>query len=151
MLTARRLAAVALVFGVLAPALPAEAADVELMGVCGDRGKYVEWWAEARRRHSEEGTLSVRIYRTGGDVAGTSSSKAEFGDDPKRGPAGPGPSGASPQYGMWTWKVPEPQKRDPAIGRRLGRSDKTVKGEKYFIEVKFEAPDAFISLTHDCE
>jgi len=150
MLTARRLAAGLLVFGLLAPALPAQAADVELQGLCGDYGDHVEYWAEAHRRHSEEGTLSVRISSATHDVGGDADPSGEFGKDPKRGgSAGPGQSGG-PQFGMWIWQVPQPQKGDPAIGRRVGRINKP-RGEKYFIEVKFEAPDAFVALNHDCE
>jgi hypothetical protein len=145
----KRLAAALLVAGLLAPALPARAEDVELQGVCGDRGDHVEYWAEAKRRHSDQGTLYVRIYRPGADVAGDSDGQPDRETDNRTGSAMPGES--APQGRVNVWRVPTPQRNDPAFGRKLRRVDKPDRNSKYFIEVKFQAPDAFITLSHDCE
>jgi putative SOS response-associated peptidase YedK len=53
--------------------------------------------------------------------------------------------------GTFRWGLVPPGARDPAFGRKLRRVDKPDRNAKYFIEVKFQAPDAFITLSHDCE
>lgn len=142
-----RLATGLLLVGLLAPAARAE--DVELQGLCADRGDHVEYWAEAKRRHSDQGILSVRIYRTRADVAGESDGQPDRETDSRTGSAMPGES--APQGRVNVWRVPEPQRNDPAFGRKVRSVQKPERNDKYFIEVKFQAPDAFIALNHDCE
>ncbi len=155
MLTLRRplraavAAALVLAGGVaFVPARPVQAEDVELSGLCGDKGSALEFWAEAKRRESDKGTLTVKISRPGETVTIRTDTTPERADDSQRGSGGPGQPGLG--YAVNLWQVPDHRKEDGPF-RSVERINKPNRGAKYFIDVIFEAPDAHIRLNHDCE
>ena len=130
------------------PSRPVQAEDVELSGVCGDKGAALEFWAEAKRRESDRGTLTVKIFRPGETVTIRSDTTPERDSDSQRGSGGPGQGG--PGFPVNVWRVPDHRAEDGPF-RSAERIKKPNRGAKYFIDVIFDAPDAHIRLNHNCE
>ena len=124
-----------------APARPVQAADVELSGLCGDRGDRLEFWADAKRRESDQGTLTVNIYRPGETVTVRSDTTPEREADSRRGSGGPGQPGLG--YSVNLWRVPDHRSEDGNF-RSIETVKKPNRGAKYFVDVVFDAPDAHI-------
>ena len=127
------------------PAAPLHAEDVELQGVCGQSGKKLEYWAEAKRRHSTNGALTVTISA---DFEGRGwQTIAEHRDrEPTR--TASGDAGGGPQIAVFVWTVPDPATDGPF--RRTQKTDKPpAKG--YRMRLPFDAPDAHLEDTTHCD
>lgn len=141
----RALMASAVVLLTVLPAAPLHAEDVEMKSVCGASGKKLEYWAEAKRRHSTNGALTVTIS---GDFEGRGwQTIAEHHDnEPTR--SSSEDAGGGPQIAVFVWSVPDPGMDGPF--RRTQTADKPpAKG--YRMRVLFEAPDARLEDMTRCD
>lgn len=141
---AKALIAAAVALTVL-PAVPVRAEDVEMQSVCGQSAKKLEYWAEAKRRHSTEGALTVTITA---DFEGRGwQTIAEHHDsEPSR--AADGSASNGPQTSVWTWSVPDPGK-DGAFRRTQTTNKPAARG--YRMRVVFNASDAHLEDTASCD
>ena len=137
------------------PAPPLHAEDVEMQAVCSTPGKRIEYWAEAKRRHSRQGSLTVSLSA---DYEGRGWQVFAETTDPsptKTGSGGGGPS--DPKRGgerfpdlhdTFVWSVP-----DPATDGTFRRTQSTQKpaAKGYRMRVAFDAPDAHLEDTMSCD